>query len=209
MGKPRGIRLNNPGNIRLSNVKWDGRAELQEDPEFVTFTQPQFGIRAIARILISYEAAGIHTVRGVINRWAPPNENDTGAYVLDVAQRIGVDPDAVVDIDSYAVAFELIKAIIKHENGQQPYSDRIIRDSMRLAGIVGTPHKALIEQTGFTTQAIAATASGLGVVASAAAPLKAAADSLEPFGGAPIIGQITTVLLTVAGIASYEALRRG
>lgn len=202
---PRGIRLKNPGNIRHGD-KWDGRSADQPDPDFVKFEQPQFGIRAIARVLISYEKKGINTVRGVINRWAPPNENDTGSYVMHVAGLLSVDPDEVIDIDSYEVMDPLVRAIIRHENGQQPYSDKVIRDSLRLAGVIGTPKKKLTETGSFKTQAVGAAASGLGLVAAVAEPVKKAADGLEPFTGSPIIGQVVIGLLTLAGAATLAGI---
>ena len=77
MPKPsRGIRNNNPGNIRRSKDKWQGAAKEQPDKNFVTFTSPVWGIRAIARILIRYQDNyGCDTVAKHIARWAPPSEN--------------------------------------------------------------------------------------------------------------------------------------
>ena len=79
----RGIRNNNPGNIEKSkNNKWQGMAESQPDKRFITFTSPEWGIRAIARILINYkDKYDLDTVKKIISRWAPPSENNTGAYV--------------------------------------------------------------------------------------------------------------------------------
>ena len=48
--KPRGIRNNNPGNIRKSNVKWQGLAAEQTDGAFYQFTRPEYGIRALCRV---------------------------------------------------------------------------------------------------------------------------------------------------------------
>ncbi len=117
--KSRGLRNNNPGNIRRG-IDWQGMAERQPDPEFVTFQSPVYGIRAMNKILKTYATKyGLNTVRGIINRWAPPSENDTDAYVAAVAEALGVDPDARIDVA--ARARELTQAIIQHENGIQPY----------------------------------------------------------------------------------------
>src|SRR5690606_14679818 len=117
----RGIRNNNPGNIRHGD-KWQGLAEKQTDPEFCTFAEPRWGIRAIARLLITYQDKyGLNTVRGVISRWAPASENDTASYIRHACQLTGFDQDEALDLQSYEDAEPLVKAIIHHENGQQPY----------------------------------------------------------------------------------------
>jgi hypothetical protein len=88
----------------------------------------------MAKILLRYRARGINTVRGIIATWAPAVENDTGAYVAHVATQCGVGPDDYLPASVNGIA-ALVKAIIAHENGQQPYSDNTITDALRLAGI--------------------------------------------------------------------------
>lgn len=129
--KIRGIRNNNPGNVRLTGTKWQGMAATQTDGAFIQFIAPEWGIRAIARILKTYVGIGIGTVRGIITRWAPPIENNTDAYVNAVAASVGIAPDAHVDLDAHMAA--IVKAIIKHENGVQPYDDETINRGIALA----------------------------------------------------------------------------
>jgi hypothetical protein len=117
----RGIRNNNPGNIKKSSAQWLGKVP-GDDPVFETFDTPENGIRALARLLLNYERLyGLNTVGGIISRWAPGSENDTGAYVGFVADRLGVAAvDTVIDVRA-ELPF-LVAAIIKYENGTQPYS---------------------------------------------------------------------------------------
>lgn len=127
---PRGIRNNNPGNIVRSGVSWVGMSPDQSsDPRFIVFSAPEYGIRAMARVLRNYIGNGYNTVQEIINRWAPPIENDTGAYVRAVAQHLGLEPNAPVDTTHIPA---MIEAIIKHENGQQPYSWETIAEGVRL-----------------------------------------------------------------------------
>lgn len=121
---PRGVRNRNPGNIRHSSARWLGMAAKQTDPDFVQFTAPKWGIRALYRVLRTYQVKhGLATIAEIIGRWAPPNENDTGAYARAVAKACGVAPDDVIDVvTDKAMAAKLVMAIIRHENGQQPYS---------------------------------------------------------------------------------------
>ena len=131
----RGIRNDNPGNIRLGTA-WEGMSAMQTDPYFVQFISPEYGIRAIAKIMLTYAEDGIDTVSGIINRWAPPSENDTGAYVEAVAEQCSVTPNMAIDVKSIMPA--LVKAIIYHENGEQPYTDEQINAGIAMAETITT-----------------------------------------------------------------------
>jgi len=144
MTAARGLRNNNPGNIRHGE-KWQGLADEQTDPAFCTFKSPQFGIRAMCRILLTYKQRGLTTVDMIINRWAPDSENDTVAYIDSVCAQMGVERGQEIDVDDTAVMRPLLKAIIKHENGSQPYSDAAIDDAMRLAGIANAKPIAAVK----------------------------------------------------------------
>ena len=87
---PRGIRNSNPGNIRLSKTKWQGQAEAQEDGAFVVFVQPVHGLRALMRTLLTYYLKyDLNTVESIMNRYAPPHENETDAYIHQVSRVLG------------------------------------------------------------------------------------------------------------------------
>jgi hypothetical protein len=128
----RGERNNNPGNIRhVPGVTWVGQSFSQTDPAFVQFTDPVYGIRAIVRIMRSYERQGITTLGEAIDRWAPPNENNSQAYVDDVCQQCGIAAETPVSLES--ILPQLVKAIIRHEEGEQPYTDQQIQQGIALA----------------------------------------------------------------------------
>lgn len=129
----RGIRNNNPGNIRISDTPWHGKLIASKDPEFETFDAPVDGIRAMARILETYfDEYGLSTVTSIITRWAPPNENNTHAYIRAVCESTGFEPDAVLTPDADTLG-KLVPAIIRQENGEQPYSEPIIAAGVALA----------------------------------------------------------------------------
>jgi hypothetical protein len=129
----RGIRNNNPGNIERTATRWKGMLEDQSgDPRFIVFADPVWGLRALARVLRTYMSNGFNTPRMIVNRWAPPAENDTGAYVNAVAARAGLSPDQMVDEFNLP---QLIDAIVQHENGRQPYSLALIDEAIRLERI--------------------------------------------------------------------------
>lgn len=148
---PRGIRNYNPGNLdRVAGVRWQGQAEQQTDTRFVQFVDPRWGIRAIARTLITYQdkrraqdGSRIDSVREVISRWAPAHENDTDTYAKQVAKALGIGPDdECVDVYDFITMSLLVMAIIHHENGpgplpgQQWYGTQLIAEGLALAGII-------------------------------------------------------------------------
>lgn len=128
----RGLRNNNPGNIRKSGDAWQGLAAVQDDPAFFKFTDARYGVRALGKILQTYRNKyGLQTVRDIIARWAPSIENNTTSYVSSVARALDVKPDDVIDV--YARLPELAAAIIKHENGSNPYTAAQIREWVYLS----------------------------------------------------------------------------
>ena len=131
----RGIRNNNPGNIRHGE-KWEGLSDKQTDSSFCIFVSPEYGIRALAKVLLTYyKKYQLNTVKKIISRYAPPNENETESYIKSMANQLGVAADEVIDLSSVAVLAVLLRAIIRHENGEQPYSDEQILKGIHLAGV--------------------------------------------------------------------------
>ena len=113
----RGIRNNNPGNIR-KGIKWLGRVEPGRDAEFVEFQTMPFGTRALYIDLINKHKGGLRTIQSIIYRYAPPSENLTDAYVSSVSQQIGIPATAVFEptLDNFK---KFAKAIARHENGKE------------------------------------------------------------------------------------------
>ena len=124
----RGERNNNPGNIRISAAAWRGKIAPNTDGAFEQFDTPENGLRAMAMVLKNYQVKyGLNTVRGIISRWAPGNENDTGSYVADVSNDMNVTADQTISLLSPLTLSQLVTAVIKHENGRVGYSqDQII-----------------------------------------------------------------------------------
>ncbi|ENF6321248.1 hypothetical protein ABRW72_003504 [Salmonella enterica subsp. enterica serovar Newport] len=118
----RGIRNKNPGNLEYSKTNpWVG--QTGDDGRFAKFETPEHGIRALGRNLLSYQRQGIDTVNDIINRWAPPSDNnDTAAYIKAVCAQLGVTENQPLDASNPDTLQALCAAIIKHENGTQPYS---------------------------------------------------------------------------------------
>lgn len=155
---PLGIANRNPGNIRAANgLTWQGQTGADVNG-FCIFDTPENGLRALCKNLLAYESKhGLNTVRGIIGRWAPPSENDTGAYVTVVAKALGVQPDAKIDVHSIATLVSLCTAIVRHENGQQPYTQATITAAVAIALGVPVPAPGAVLTTPTTPAPVPAT----------------------------------------------------
>lgn len=130
---PRGVRNNNPGNIVRTGAAWGGEI-AGNDPRYAAFDSPEAGIRALGKNLIAYqEKHGLDTVAAIVARWAPATENDTASYVKAVSGELGVKADQPLDMKDPVVLARLTKAIIKQENGSQPYSEATVRAGVEAA----------------------------------------------------------------------------
>ena len=194
--KPRGIRNNNPGNLRRTTDPWQGLAVPQTDRAFFVFKDATYGIRALARTLINYQDQhGLRTIRQIISRWAPANENDTASYINAVAKQAGFDADQPLNMHKFDHLKAVTVNIIRHENGQQPYSDAQITKALVLAGV--EPSTASLQETRTVKGGQAATAAtaGLGVVEAVQQTIDPARDAL--FGLAPYLDAAKWLLLVV------------
>jgi hypothetical protein len=177
----RGERNNNPGNIDYSpRNKWVGQLGIEPPPNpstrprFARFDSPLNGGRAVVVLMQNYQDdKGKNTVRGLIETYAPPNENRTNVYVDAVARAVGVDPGAVIDVHQYRYMRPLLEAIIRHENGRVIYSPAEIDEMLRRGGVVNPAAPAVPSPTAPPAPKKSAVASpgisGLGVASTPAA----------------------------------------
>lgn len=127
-GNARGVRNNNPGNIRKSKDVWVG--QTGHDGAFVTFATPAHGIRATGRNLLSYARQGYVTPEQIITRWAPPeDDNDTEGYIKFVSEYLNVPRDTRLDLTDLNTLTRLSMAIMIKENGQSEF-DKIAGDDI-------------------------------------------------------------------------------
>lgn len=101
---PLGIRDNNPGNLRPGGVE-------------AVYPTQQAGLDAEQAQLQRYGARGINTVSSIISTYAPPNENNTPAYIAAVSRATGYAPNQQLDLDNPEVRARLANAINAHEDG--------------------------------------------------------------------------------------------
>ena len=100
MTTPRGIRNNNPLNIRRSKDQWQGLRAQQTDASFCQFESMEYGWRAAFKLLTRtyYHTYRLFTIRGIVSKWAPANENNTKAYIANVSKMTGIGPDEPIGI---------------------------------------------------------------------------------------------------------------
>ena len=102
MTTPRGIRNNNPLNIRKSKDKWKGLRAQQQDAAFCQFENMEWGWRAAFWLLTRtyYHTYRLFTIRTIIQKWAPPHENNTASYIANVSKMTGIGADDPIGIPS-------------------------------------------------------------------------------------------------------------
>lgn len=120
---PRGIRNNNPLNIRKGN-DWKGERPEQKDKSFEEFTSMEYGIRAGFIILRKYITGyngltqKFNTIEKLISRWAPAVENNTTAYISQVSKMTGIPATLKISFSQRNFMVAIVDAMIFVECGQ-------------------------------------------------------------------------------------------
>lgn len=113
----RGIRNNNPLNIRVGNA-WLGEVEHPTDANFEQFVSMVYGLRAAFVLLRRYiERYKVDTIESIISRWAPATENAVGNYITYVASRLQQSARVPITFDNKNKMCDLVAAMARFENG--------------------------------------------------------------------------------------------
>lgn len=130
---PLGIRNNNPGNLR------SGAGQIGTNSGFAVFQRAYDGLAAMGQQLERYGRQGYDTIASIVNRWAPPSDNNpnNGAYMATIAKILGVDVNTHLNLDDPNVLSGLMLGITKFENGGNPYD----------VGLIGRAATAVTGQT--------------------------------------------------------------
>lgn len=124
---PRGIRNNNPLNIRIGNT-WLGEVKKPSDNEFEQFVHVSFGLRAGFILLKRYiNRYKLNTIEKIISRWAPHNENNTRAYIDKITKNMGIDPDTPLLYEDQDTICTLVYEMVYVENGQHIQMAEIVK----------------------------------------------------------------------------------
>lgn len=124
-GSGGGRAINNPGNLRVPG----------SPNKFQQFATPAEGLRAMSRQLQLYQSRDhLDTIRGIVSKYAPPEENDTEAYIADVAKRTGFSENKKLNLSDPNTMSELISAMTRHENKNSGYTPGIVIHVINEAG---------------------------------------------------------------------------
>ena len=114
---PRGIKNNNPLNIRHNPDCFQGEVRPGTDRAFKQFKTAAYGYRAAFVTLGTYLSRGWNTIEKIVSHWAPPNENDTKAYIANVEKWSGVKRDKVLTAKDGEDFVKIVIAMCRVENG--------------------------------------------------------------------------------------------
>ncbi|MDN4754443.1 structural protein P5 [Porphyromonadaceae bacterium W3.11] len=121
MKPPRGIRNNNPGNLRVNHAnKWRGKitGSAKKDKSFEEFETLHYGYRALLILLCTYITRyNLRTLRQVLTRYAPPNENNTERYITSASTLSGIPLGQYLKANDKERICRLAYAISRVENG--------------------------------------------------------------------------------------------
>ncbi|MGV8865563.1 MAG: hypothetical protein ACOH2S_01480 [Janthinobacterium svalbardensis] len=121
---PRGIRNNNPGNLR----SW---GDMPREDGFARFPTPEAGLAAMIKNLqVQQSKHGLNTIAGIIGRWAPPNENDTAGYVGNISKQTGFGPHQPLDLTDKSTVAPLISSMIRQEGNSAGYSKDMVEKAV-------------------------------------------------------------------------------
>lgn len=194
----KGIRNKNPTNlVHVEKNKWQGLARPPNAGRFCVFTDMAFGIRAAALNLIAYQDRyNIDTVRELVERWAPHNENDVEAYIKTVCRVSGFTEKEPLDLHKFEHLKPLLKGMIRQEVGgdAKHVSESELDEGLRRAGIV-PESKPVAKDVAVTVTGVAAS---LGVVAQAVAQIEAIWTGLQ--GVHPMLPHIAVGVAGLAGV---------
>lgn len=144
-GGARGLRNNNPGNLR----SWPGAAS---DGGYAVFPTASDGLKAAGKNLLAYQDKyGIDTISKIVSRWSPAGDgNNVPAYIAAMSKQTGFGADQKLNLHDPNVLAPLLSAITKQENGQNPYdADAIAKAAVAAVqeaqGKGGEPIKILVE----------------------------------------------------------------
>lgn len=136
MDKPRGIRNNNPLNIRKGN-NWQGERTQQADQVFEEFESMTMGVRAGIKLLKNYitgydgHRQPCDTIEKIVLRWAPPSENNSRKYIERVSALTGIHPRQTLWFNRRQDIIAIVDAMIRVECGQ-PIDTKIIESAYDL-----------------------------------------------------------------------------
>ena len=117
---PRGVRNNNPLNIRyVKGNNWHGRVEHKNDESFEEFKKMIWGYRAAFMLIHKYmNLYGLCTIIDIVARWAPTSDgNNTTSYANRVSRAVGIPICQKIVFGDWSTITKIVRAMAEVENG--------------------------------------------------------------------------------------------
>ncbi|HAU3156259.1 TPA: hypothetical protein JDD61_003699 [Salmonella enterica subsp. salamae] len=118
-------RFNNPGNLR-----WAEGYETSntKSGKFAVFPTLDEGVLAATKQLQIYGQRGTNTVRDIVSKWAPSNENNTEEYIRHVVRSTKFNENEKLNLNDPYVLAKLISAMASKEGaGSRVTENRVIQ----------------------------------------------------------------------------------
>lgn len=117
MKLPRGIRNNNPLNIKIGN-DWKGERP-NTDGVFEEFETMQYGLRAAFIILRKYiYKYDRNTITKIVHSWSPDGETKESAYMQSVSKWVGIRLYDEIDYEDKSQICLLVQGMARVETGR-------------------------------------------------------------------------------------------
>ena len=114
----RGLRNDNPLNIRHGKSQWVGMREKQTDKSFVQFTESMYGYRAAFVLLKNYIGKGKDTIGKIIAKWAPSSDgNNTQSYINYVSSTTGINASHALRWEDKEDLVVIVRSMAHMESG--------------------------------------------------------------------------------------------
>lgn len=134
-GASRAERNNNPGNLEFRGQS--GAVPEDGSGRFAKFGSASEGVSALVKQFQRYGSRGIDSLDKIISKYAPPNENDTQAYIDVLSQKLGVAPGEKLDLNNSDTLSTLVKGISRHESGSDFLSNQDVLSGINMAASGG------------------------------------------------------------------------
>ena len=120
-------------NLRISSIKWQGKATTNTDGAFEQFATMEYGVRAMIILLKGYiNKHKLDTLPKIIKRYAPAADNNNeGSYVAQVTKHSGITATQKLVADKHTLRL-LVRSMARHENGVDCVTDETFDKAFNL-----------------------------------------------------------------------------
>ena len=130
--KSRGLKNNNPGNIKVGGEKWEG--VVGNDGPFLVFKSMDYGLRAMTKLLSTYQTKyGLNTIEQIITKFAPKSDkNPTEKYIAEVSKYMGIARTDKINLKNDKTMLDLVNAMVRMETGRD-LPDSVVKNGIAMA----------------------------------------------------------------------------